>query len=494
MPLINSIVSNTTSLAIRNDINKSNSRISCALERMSSGFKINKVKDDAANSIIATKTDIQLSGLNIANKNAMQGTNLLNVAENALVNMQEKVTRIRDLALQAKNSTLGKDEISAIQKEIDELTAEIKREKETATFNNIKIFDNKEEIKTETIKKPQESEVKPYAYEVEYIESTGTQYIDTGYACSKNDNYKYIMTGDFRGNTGQWSGCNAYTQVYFNGDYISADRSAKDGKLTGNDVITCEYKNITETLNLNGADISSRNWKSYSSSNVKFGLLRLGNPNNSWFNSSAIKSKLKGYKLYKDDELVLDLKPVVDNNGVACMYDSVSGKLFYNQGTGDFIAGDKIEEPPKDPIYESVEVLVKKNTTLQVGFEAGKANTIDIDVGFDMDEYNFSILDSSSASKTLNDIDELIDTLSSRRSKIGSSLNRLSSICELQTNNIQALSSTKSILVDADIAQESANLTQAQILQQISTSLFGQTSNVTKNLAMKLLMFNNARY
>ena len=71
MPLINSILTNTVALTIRNNLNSSNSKMSCTLERLSSGLKINRVKDDTANSIISSKLNLQLSGLDIVNKNAM---------------------------------------------------------------------------------------------------------------------------------------------------------------------------------------------------------------------------------------------------------------------------------------------------------------------------------------------------------------------------------------------------------------------------------------
>ena len=91
MPLINSILTNTVALTIRNNLNSSNSKMSCTLERLSSGLKINQIKDDTANSIIASKTDLQLSGLNIASKNAQHGTSMLNIADSALENMTNNV-------------------------------------------------------------------------------------------------------------------------------------------------------------------------------------------------------------------------------------------------------------------------------------------------------------------------------------------------------------------------------------------------------------------
>ena len=178
MPLINSIATNTIALSIRNNLNSSNSKMSCALERLSSGLKINRVKDDTANSIIATKTDIQLSGLNIASKNAQHGTSMLNVADSALENMTNKVIRIRDLILKAKNSTCSDEEKQALQDEINELTKEIFREKDNTTFNERKIFD------------PSINEVEEIR---EYIESTYED-LEVDVIEGKQEVYSYILS------------------------------------------------------------------------------------------------------------------------------------------------------------------------------------------------------------------------------------------------------------------------------------------------------------
>ena len=66
--MINSILTNVVALKMQSNFNVANNKISTSLTRMSSGFKINQAKDDTANHIIATKTDVQLSGLNIAYK------------------------------------------------------------------------------------------------------------------------------------------------------------------------------------------------------------------------------------------------------------------------------------------------------------------------------------------------------------------------------------------------------------------------------------------
>lgn len=83
----------------------------------------------------------QLSGTTVSIDNALQWINLLETADEALVNMTEKVNRIRDLCLQSKNDTYSDDERLMMQQEVDKLTVKIYREKNSTTFKNIKLFE-----------------------------------------------------------------------------------------------------------------------------------------------------------------------------------------------------------------------------------------------------------------------------------------------------------------------------------------------------------------
>ena len=480
MPLINSIATNPITLAIRNDINKSNSKISCALERMSSGLKINKVKDDAANSIIATKTDIQLSGLEIANKNAMQGTSLLNIADSALENMTNKVMRIRDLALKAKNSTTSKEELKAIQDEINQLSAEIEREKKSTTYNEKVIFDPSIE-EVEEIKPPE----KPYAYEVEYLESTGTQWIDTGvkensvngietefYANSSKSTYQSYVSGKLDNFTlGQYTN---KSRMYLR---LNTKEITTSASLNTNDFNTISIKDNKFTVNS-----SQYNCDTSASLGTTDSSIYIFNNQAKSRPSSCI---MKSLKLYDGETLVRDFIPVIDNNGVACMYDKVSEQLFYNQGTGEFKTGDII--PPEES--EFITTAIDNSVDLQIGANAGIDNMINVDLGFNLDPFNIDVSTINNCKVAIQKCDELIDVFSLRRSQVGSAMNRIDSIIELQNIDKINLSTKNSLIKDADIAQESANLTQSQILQQISTSLFSQANNITGNLAMKLLAF-----
>lgn len=465
----NSILTNMTSLRIQRNFNLSQKSISTSLERLSSGLKLNHAKDNAANCVISSKLKNKLSGLDIASKNTQQATELLNTADTTLENMIEKIQRVRGLCLQAMNETLGDEERMVLQEEIEQLTLEVQREKETVAYNDFAIFDKKIQEKEEIL---------PYAKELKYIEASGYEYLDTGFVVNKNDNYKWVMSGDFRGNSTCYIGANGFMEVIFNENNVGLSNGV-NANLTGNDKVECSYNNTTETLSVNGVDVTSKSWASWNSNNVKIGAFRLGSTSNTWFHSanvSKFKGKISSYQLYKDDVLVADYIPVEDHYGNICMYDKVTERLVYNAGSGEFKAGPPAKDPPQDKIF-----------SIQIGPDAGLDNKIDLEIGFDFVGITNDVMTIDGARNALKEADGLINSLSKSRSKIGSALNRMESIYNLNQINIENLNIANSLITDTDMAQEASNLTQSQILKEISTSLFTQSHQITSGLALRLL-------
>lgn len=158
---------------------------------------------------------------------------------------------------------------------------------------------------------------------VEYITATGTQYIDTGIVVNKSDSYRMVLDANLTSSE-NYAGCNGYMQ--FQANVGEGTRSTID--------IT--YKNITETITVNGTQKSSQSWSSYNGVNVKLGIFKMGDANNTWFNGAPQSGKLYSCKIYKDDVLVRDMIPAKDEVGNAGLYDKIEGKFYYNVGTGSF--------------------------------------------------------------------------------------------------------------------------------------------------------------
>ncbi len=135
------IVNNIQSLNVSNrqKINKKNS--SEAMEKLSSGLRINKAADDAAGLSISQKMRAQIRGLNQASRNAQDGISLIQTAEGALEEMGEISQRIRELCVQGANGTLTDGDRDKVQLELDELKSEMHRIATTTEFNTNNLLD-----------------------------------------------------------------------------------------------------------------------------------------------------------------------------------------------------------------------------------------------------------------------------------------------------------------------------------------------------------------
>ena len=134
------INTNVDSIKIQGLLNNSTSNLSKSMQRMSSGLQILSAKDDAAGTVISAKMQVQLNGNQIAQKNVQNANALLSTAEGNLDVVQDNVSRIRDLTLQAKNGTYSEEEIKAMQDEVDQRIAEINRISSSATYSSLQLF------------------------------------------------------------------------------------------------------------------------------------------------------------------------------------------------------------------------------------------------------------------------------------------------------------------------------------------------------------------
>ena len=112
-----------------------------------------------------------------------------------------------------------------------------------------------------------------------YVMGDGNQYIDTGLTVQKSDSWQYVLDADLVKNA-NYAGANGYLQYQANiGNGVKSE-------------INIIYKNITETITVNGVQVSSQSWASYYGANVKMGILKLGDANNTWYSGAAQSGKI----------------------------------------------------------------------------------------------------------------------------------------------------------------------------------------------------------
>ena len=132
---------NVQSLFAQRALMKNTMGLQKSIERLSTGFKINKAGDDAAGLTISEKFTSQVRGLEKATQNANDGISLIQTAEGALAVIQDNLQRIRELLVQGANGTNGTDELTALDNEITERMTTMNDIANATTFNGIKLLD-----------------------------------------------------------------------------------------------------------------------------------------------------------------------------------------------------------------------------------------------------------------------------------------------------------------------------------------------------------------
>ena len=129
------INTNIVSLNAQRNLNMSQTSLATSMQRLSSGLRVNSAKDDAAGLAIAERMNAQVRGMNVAVRNANDGISLAQTAEGALSKVGDALQRMRELTVQARNSTNSGSDKDSLNKEVQQLSAEINRVLAGTTFN-----------------------------------------------------------------------------------------------------------------------------------------------------------------------------------------------------------------------------------------------------------------------------------------------------------------------------------------------------------------------
>ncbi len=176
-----------------------------------------------------------------------------------------------------------------------------------------------------------EGQAKPYSKELEYLESSGTQYIDTGFVPNQNTRVKVIFSyksaGYIFASENAWKNASfdlhSTLCAYNNTDY-------QFGALTTNAIYSADF-------NKNNFSLQNGTTKTFTAATFSSGLnLYLFGGNRGGSLNEAMKGKIYSCKIYDNGAMVRDYIPVLNKNGVACLYDKVNKQFYYNAGTGTF--------------------------------------------------------------------------------------------------------------------------------------------------------------
>jgi flagellin len=134
------INTNVEAFNAHRQLSATSDKLAKSMERLSSGYRINRAADDAAGLAISEKLQGQIGGLDQAQRNAQDAISLVQTAEGSLQEVHSMLQRVRDLAVQYKNGSLSASDKSAIQSEINMLASEVERIGSSAQFNGIQLL------------------------------------------------------------------------------------------------------------------------------------------------------------------------------------------------------------------------------------------------------------------------------------------------------------------------------------------------------------------
>ena len=138
---------NVSAMIANNSLKLADNKLSTSLERLSSGYKINHAKDNAAGLAIARRMNAQVRGLSVAEQDAKDGESVVEIADGALAEVHDMLQRMSELAIKATNGTMSDNDRAIVQDEIDQLQQEITRIGETTEYNSQKLFDGTFDLK-----------------------------------------------------------------------------------------------------------------------------------------------------------------------------------------------------------------------------------------------------------------------------------------------------------------------------------------------------------
>ena len=469
------INTNVQSLNAQRNLGVSQNSLATSMQRLSSGLRINSAKDDAAGLSISERMSTQIRGLNVAVRNANDGVSLAQTAEGAMASVTNNLQRMRELSVQSANATNSSSDRAALQQEVSQLASEIDRVATQTDFNGTKLLDGSFSA--------QQFQVGANAQQTITIDSIASARTSTlgkfnGVNVSNNavatpSNTPAAMTVAFTGGTlgtvnlGNVANdakaiANALNASGIAGMSASADpavATGTQGALSGSEA------NEALSFTLNGTNISFNTGTTQSG--AQDALLAAVNAQSASTGVVATNTG-SGIKLTAADGRNIVAGALT---GATSWTDT---ELGMNGTLGATTAGtvDINYQSPSGNAATAVTVAVAG------GFTTGAQSIAS--TGTAISAIDISTV--AGANTALTAIDAALNQVNSSRAALGAIQNRFSSTIDNLMTNSENLTASRSRIMDADFAAETANLSRAQILQQAGTAMVAQANQLPQGV------------
>ena len=474
------INTNIASLTAQRSLTGSQESLSTSLQRLSTGLRINSAKDDAAGLAISERFTAQLKGLNQGMRNANDGISLAQTAEGALTEVSSNLQRIRELAVQSANATNSATDRTALQAEVSQLVAEIDRVAQNTKFNGIALLDG-----TFTSKAFQVGADANETVSISSISSARTSAIGGSFTSTKTST-QAVSTTAFDGSSDTINGVAITASVSDGVSTASASASAK-AKAAAINATSGTGVTATATTTLTGQTADGVN-------NTDKGTITINGQTTAEVTAGA-SATITGDLVASAINAISGATGVtaVNNAGnvtlTAADGRNIVGALNQTGGTLDAAAfglngsfvGTSLGKLTLTSTSSSGITVDDDASGVVMGF-ANKAGMDTTATGSGVAISTASVATVTGANDTITAVDNALTTINSIRSDLGSYQSRFESVvANLQTTS-ENLAASRSRIVDADFAAETANLTKSQILQQSGIAMLAQANAIPQNV------------
>lgn len=497
--MASTINTNIASLTAQRNLSMSQSSLQTSMQRLSSGLRINSAKDDAAGMAISDRMTSQIRGLNQASRNANDGISLSQVAEGAMGSISTNLQRIRELSVQSANGTNSASDRAALQAEVSQLKQEIGRVATQTQFNGLNLLDGSYTT--------QNFQVGANANQTIGVSVSSALATDMGNNKAVTTTTSPSIAKAF-GSTGPLS-TPANLTAATNGFLTQTLTIAGNGTVNATAALAtgASAKAIASAANAftatNAITAVATNIATISGiatpGPVQFELMGA--------NSAPIIISATVSDTSDLSSMAQAINAQSGSTGISAAADK-SGNIVLTNTTGDDIRVGNLSAAGG---LDSATIKGAEGTTTAFGVAAGATAvaTVGGSISFNSssgftvssDDTTFTLLASAAAggstlssvanidistSKGATDallvVDSALASVSGNRAQLGAIQNRFLTTIENLNTTSENLSASRSRIQDADFAQETANLSRTQILQQAGTAMVAQANQLPQGV------------
>jgi len=491
------INTNVPSLNAQNNLNKTQNALATSLQRLSTGLRINSAKDDAAGLAISERMTSQIRGLNQASRNANDGVSLAQTAEGALGQTGDLLQRMRELSIQSANGTNSASDRAALQSEVDQLKQEINRVASTTEFNGLKLLDGNFTAQT--------FQVGANANQTIAVSISGASGDDLASYSVKEVNATVHQGAGGASGASSAGGATAGVNT-IGGQTLTVSGSAGSSAITvaanaTAEAIAAQVNAVEASTGVTATATTTAELSAIQAGTVS---MTLGSGGSTSAISATVTSDMTN--------LVTEINKVTGTTGITAELSADKTKLTLTQADGkdikildfnnsagtktatlkgaDTVAVTLTGAAATDSSTVAGVVNFKSQssftTSSSVANTAGSilagtaANSVSGSAVAKLDTVDVST--ATGAQTAIDIIDASLGTINSQRADLGALQSRFDATISNLATTSENLSAARSRIRDADFAQETANLTRAQILQQAGTAMLAQANALPQNV------------